>query len=268
MSQVSCCENQQVEVRQGRFLHVFHLPKERASVMFFFHGAGGRADQWSAQINQFKRDYAIVAPDLLGHGLSPKPLKGYSYEELSEDMRAVFSRYGGKHNIVIGHSYGVAFALRLAAEWGEKIDRVVLIGASSPRSTPRGHSMWNLPSFLLEWLRPILSKGFAKRAFHSETEKQWAQRERLVSDRNPMYIMRALFKGMTWDEEPDFSLIQQPVLLITGEADGLTPVSSAKVLCDMLPNARLEIVAKGSHLVMMERPKDVNRLIHKFVEVE
>ncbi|XP_078412216.1 protein ABHD8 isoform X1 [Cetorhinus maximus] len=87
--------------------------------LFFIHGVGGSLDIWKEQLDFFgKLGYEVVAPDLAGHGSSTAPKIGaaYTFYALAEDMRVIFKRYGKKRNILIGHSYGAAFARQGAKE--------------------------------------------------------------------------------------------------------------------------------------------------------
>lgn len=252
------------EVREGRHLALYTFSSNSDTHLFFIHGAGGRAEQWKNQIDHFKDEYQITTFDLLGHGRSPKPKNGYGFNALLADAIAVFEHHKGRENIVIGHSYGVALALHLAAQKQNEIQKLVLIGANAPRPAT-GSGIWKLPSFLLEWMRPIFSKGFVKEAFHPETNQDFIKKEQSVSDKNPMYVMKQLINGMKEIPNLEIDKIEIPTLVINGEADGLTPVSGAKELVALLPNAELIVVEKASHLVMMEQPGIVNEIISNFI---
>ncbi len=117
------------EIRPGYELEIYHHGTDSDTFIFFIHGAGGRADQWHHQINALKDKYTIVAFDLLGHGKSPKPKAGYTFSELMGDVEKIYTKYKRENNIVIAHSYGVAFALQLALKNEHKIQKLILIGA-------------------------------------------------------------------------------------------------------------------------------------------
>lgn len=138
---------ERVEVRPGRFIRVLHFSPLASSttasrsseasgrrnsknscggrsislesqdrqdqqniiVIFFIHGVGGCAELWSEQLRHFiKAGYAVVAPDLLGHGGSsaPKDQPAYEFSELANDMITIFDRFSKRRNILVGHSYG------------------------------------------------------------------------------------------------------------------------------------------------------------------
>lgn len=63
--------------------------------------------------------------------------------------------------------------------------------------------------------------------------------------------------GPTDDLRERLSDIRQPVLLIWGAADSISPVEVGKFLKDNLPNARLKIVPNGDHSFVNERPSEI-----------
>jgi pimeloyl-ACP methyl ester carboxylesterase len=67
------------------------------------------------------------------------------------------------------------------------------------------------------------------------------------------------------DERPDHTeairRIAIPTLLIWGDADPISPLAVGRHLASLLPNARLEIVRGGDHMVARDRPEPVAALI-------
>ncbi len=57
------------------------------------------------------------------------------------------------------------------------------------------------------------------------------------------------------------SAIGQPALVVVGEDDQMTPVKYARYLLDHLTGARLEIVPRAGHMVMLEQPAAVERIL-------
>ena len=56
-----------------------------------------------------------------------------------------------------------------------------------------------------------------------------------------------------------------PTLCVTGRLDTATPPADAERLAGLIPEARLELVDGAGHLLPMERPDDLNRLIRSFL---
>jgi pimeloyl-ACP methyl ester carboxylesterase len=58
--------------------------------------------------------------------------------------------------------------------------------------------------------------------------------------------------------------IEIPTLVIGGTADLLTPPAYAEQIARAIPNARLELVPDGGHMLMLERVDLLDRLIVDF----
>ena len=148
-----------IEVRQNRFLNIsFHENPQSDTTVFLIHGLGANGAQWRNQVDIFKDKYSLVIPDLFGLGDSEKPWpifsNPYSFVELDQDIHAIFARYANKNNIVIGHSYGGALAVSLAASFQEKISHLILIDPTSTEPKAQLPAIFNYPVFVLQLIRP------------------------------------------------------------------------------------------------------------------
>ncbi len=70
-------------------------------------------------------------------------------------------------------------------------------------------------------------------------------------------MTQAFYRQMQWNCSQYFDKVTARCLVIVGEADMLTPPASCAQVVDLLPSARLAVVAKASHQVMQERPHEV-----------
>ena len=76
----------------------------------------------------FARDHTVVAPDLLGHGLSDKPRADYSVAAYANGMRDLLSVLDIDRVTVVGHSLGGGVAAQFAYTFPERCERLVLVG--------------------------------------------------------------------------------------------------------------------------------------------
>jgi len=108
-------------------------------VMFWQHGFNSDAEHWEYMLPYFPPDeYRIIAPDLRGCGRSDKPTdeKAYSFDHLAHDALAVVRAEGLQSCTLVGHSTGGAIAQWLAAELGDAIKALVLIGPVPATGVP------------------------------------------------------------------------------------------------------------------------------------
>jgi pimeloyl-ACP methyl ester carboxylesterase len=61
-------------------------------------------------------------------------------------------------------------------------------------------------------------------------------------------------------------VLRQPTLVLAGDDDPIVPLGNGRILTRLLPRARLEIVAGGGHLFVLERPAEIARLVDGFLD--
>jgi pimeloyl-ACP methyl ester carboxylesterase len=61
------------------------------------------------------------------------------------------------------------------------------------------------------------------------------------------------------------SSIEVPCLIIVGKNDQLTPVKYSKFFHNSIKNSELHIINKAGHMVMLEKPNEVNQVIENFI---
>lgn len=70
------------------------------------------------------------------------------------------------------------------------------------------------------------------------------------------------------DQTENLRLINQEVLLIAGEADSHSSPDQHKFMAELINRAHLEIVKDAGHMVTMEKPEEVSKiLLHWFTKV-
>lgn len=91
-------------------------------VALLLHGLGSDSRVWYALVPTLhEHGYRVVAPDLAGHGGSPKS-PAYSIEHWADDVRASVLQ---TPDLVLGHGLGAVVAARLAPEYGA--ERLILL---------------------------------------------------------------------------------------------------------------------------------------------
>jgi pimeloyl-ACP methyl ester carboxylesterase len=59
--------------------------------------------------------------------------------------------------------------------------------------------------------------------------------------------------------------VRSKTLIVRGDADRIVPASAAALYAERLPNARSEVIAGAGHLIEMEQPTALARLIASFI---
>ncbi|WDU64257.1 alpha/beta hydrolase [Pseudomonas poae] len=251
-----------LEIRPGRRLSIAHQvgTTQPDTVVFFCHGAGGNKDQWRLQWQALEAEgYSLVAWDLLGHGESPQPRDdpAYAWAELVADYLAILQHYAAARNLIIAHSFGTGLSLSaLLARPTVPIEAALLLGTQLYRPAVGGGLM-SLPAWILEWLRPVLAKGFRERAWHASADPALVAYEEKLTERNRLYMFKALTRHAQWPDAQQIPSLVLPVSVLAGDSDGLTPASGGEALAGQLPNADFQVLQACGHQLMLEKPDAV-----------
>lgn len=90
------------------------------------HGLTGHGRRWQSLAEQHLADVAVLAPDLIGHGRSSWDAP-WTIDANTAALAALLDAEGGAPVVVVGHSFGGALALNLAAARPDLITALVLL---------------------------------------------------------------------------------------------------------------------------------------------
>src|ERR671921_2822139 len=105
----------------------------RGPAVLLLHGLGCDHTTWEPVIDALARRYTVIAPDLLGHGLSDKPRADYSVGGYANGMRDLLTVLGIDTATVVGHSFGGGVAMQFGYQYPERTERLRLVGPRGPR---------------------------------------------------------------------------------------------------------------------------------------
>jgi len=95
------------------------------TALLFLHGWCGTHDYWKHQVDQFAKDYRVVAIDQAGHGESGNDRKEWTIDGLAADVAAVVEALKLQRVILIGHSMGGPVSLAAAPKLSGKLIAIV-----------------------------------------------------------------------------------------------------------------------------------------------
>jgi pimeloyl-ACP methyl ester carboxylesterase len=229
--------------------------------LVLIHGAGGTHLYWPSDVRRIP-GYRILAPDLPGHGKSGgrglQTIDGYvaavlAWMQAIDLHRAVF----------VGHSMGSAIALRLAIEHREHVLALGLLGAGARLRVDPEILRYTASETTFEGaVDLIVGSAFSQ---HAPERLVALARERMAETR-PSVLHGDYFACDAFDEMTRISTITQPTIVIGGADDRLTPPRYAQFLADEIPKAELHLLPDAGHMVMLEKPGEVARLLNLFMD--
>ena len=112
---------------QTEDLHHVDVPGEGPAIVLV-HGLASCLRLWDGVAAELQAlGHRVVACDLRGHGLSPKPDGPYDVSAVAADVAALIEELDLGPCLVAGQSYGGTVVMQLAADRPDLVDRVVCV---------------------------------------------------------------------------------------------------------------------------------------------
>ena len=247
-----------IEVDHGKLY--FALSGRGGQEILLVHGSGGDHTVWSYQVKGLREGFSVAALDLNGHGRSTFR-EGDGLTTYTEDVLAVLERLSPKA-LLVGHSLGGALALNVALRHPEMIGGISLVGTGARlRVLPEILELVEVEEDFDRVIELILEWAFSDT---SQPELVTKAREQMRAN-GQRALRRDLLTCDGFDVMGKLNQIEVPALIICGREDRLTPVKYAEYLRDRIPNATLKVIEGAGHMVMLERPAELNRAIEDFL---
>jgi pimeloyl-ACP methyl ester carboxylesterase len=230
------------------------------STLVFIHGSAGSSLLWRAQVDGLAARANTVALDLPGHGQSG----GSGLSRVADYARALTAflvAINAPGPIPCGLSLGGAIAQQLLIDSADRFKAGILIGT--------GARLRVMPE-ILEAVRTDFPKFVAmvdQYSFSAKTPP--ARKAASLSD------LRAASAEVAYgdfsacdrfDVMAQLSVIRVPVLVVSASDDQLTPPKYADFLEANIPQASRARIADAGHMAPVEKPAEVNRAIHDFLD--
>jgi pimeloyl-ACP methyl ester carboxylesterase len=193
-----------------------------------------------------------------GHGESDRPETGYSYRDMSDDLRGFLDAMSIERTAIVGHSMGSLVAQQFAADYPKRVRGIALIGAFSTLYQDPG-----IAEFVANGIDPLtdpIDAGFAREWQLSTTARpidpQFLEAVVRETLKVPARVWRATFHGFL--ETPDFTHelrgITVPAALFWGERDSYAARFHQDALLAAIPAARLRVYEGAGHALHWEDP--------------
>ncbi|HEY8916685.1 MAG TPA: alpha/beta hydrolase [Chitinophaga sp.] len=220
---------------------------------------------WGQLIPELSKTRKVIAIELQGHGHTQFSDRKLSHATLASDVEGVLDHLKIDSADVAGYSYGGAVAYQFAIQSPKRLRKLVIISATYKSSG---------------WL-PEVNKGFKmmKPEFFTNTPMKTAY-DAVAPDKTKWTkFMEQMIAsaGTPFDlGESNISKISAPVLIISGDNDGLDKIELIKtyqllgggICADFMPmpKSQLAIVPSQSHVSLMMQTTTILNYLNGFLK--
>lgn len=199
---------------------------------------------------------------------------------LARTVVAALDALGHDRVDVLGLSFGGILAQQLAHTAPGKVRRLVLVatapGVAGLGGIPGSPTVLGIMATPRRYTSPDYHRRVAGTIYGGEarhdpdahlrapgTDNTAARVAHAPSSRGYAAQLYALtgWSGMPW-----LWRLRVPTLVLAGDDDPIIPLANGRILARTIPGARLEVVAGGGHLFMLERPEETAALVAEFLD--
>jgi 3-oxoadipate enol-lactonase len=226
---------------------------------------------WEPQLQEFSKQFDVIAPDMRGFGRSELPAQRWSP---IGDVLGLIDQLHLKPVHLIGCSIGGGVAVDFAIEHGERISKLVLVGPGISGT----HFGARYPELFAE--SEAVEKSGDHQAMVEADARLWLDGPRRpaghVKDpiRRLFYEMDSNFDS-DWDSAPIEDIdppaaerlheITAPTLVVVGDEDAPPIFDAVELLMEKVPHARKAVIHDAAHLPNLEHPHEFNRVVLEFL---
>ena len=268
-------------------LHALEWSRE-GTLLLFLHGFSNDAHVWDWVAPVLAPHYHVIALDQRGHGDSDSDPEGrYDHETMARDANAAIESLGIARVVIVGHSLGGRVAMRFAGLFPEKLAGLVIVD-SAPDLDARGTTRISLDVKQQDWsfasvadYQRVLERQYAatKPESLAKLAVHWTRQRpdgRFELKLDPGFMKArngsSAEDAKAWSEQEAkhlwaaLAVLPCPALVVRGAASDVMSAEVAdKMVDDVMPNAKLETVARAGHSVMLDNPEAFEKVLTAFV---
>jgi pimeloyl-ACP methyl ester carboxylesterase len=232
-----------------REIHYVKAGDESKPLVLFIHGSPGSLSAFIHFLTDstLLQQALLISTDRPGFGYSNFGNAEPSLKKQAEALKPILEKYrDNKPLILVGHSLGGPLIARMAIDYPELVDGLVIVAGSIDPDLEPDETWFRAPlsTPFLSWILP--------RSFRASNEE--------------IYHLKPELAEMT----PLWKQITCPVIVIQGKKDQLVPKENADFAKKMLVNAPVEFVLVDgmNHFVPWSNPELIEQAIMKMLKQE
>jgi pimeloyl-ACP methyl ester carboxylesterase len=236
--------------------------------LIMVHGFLGSSIMWGPQIDELKKYYRIIAPDIPGFGYSNKVLPCNSINSMAKSILEMIDHIGIKKFHLLGHSMGGMIVQEMTKLAGDKVEKLICYGTGPIGNMPERFETidQSRDRLKIEGLSNTAHR-IAKTWFVKEDKADHFDLCLKAGKLTSLKAADAALEAMkNWSGLENLKNIKNKTLIVWGDKDRAYNRNQVDTLNRNIVNSNLIIFEGCSHNVHLESPQKFNRTVSDFLQ--
>jgi pimeloyl-ACP methyl ester carboxylesterase len=251
----------------------------RGEPMLLISGSGNVMDVWPSYfLNELAKGHEVTIFDNRGVGNTTEGTKPFSVKQFANDTLGLMNNLGIQKADVLGFSMGSFVAQQLVVTYPEKVNRLILYGAScgGQEGIPQNPKVITALSDFVN-NRTKDTNAFLEVTFPLKWIKENPNFLELIPKTSETILSTTIKKQFEINEDwlsTNWSgvcdLLQEvtkPILVITGTEDEAIPSGNSLILVNKIPGSWLVQIKDAGHGLMYQYPEIFAEIVETFLNV-
>ncbi|WP_020654218.1 alpha/beta fold hydrolase [Massilia niastensis] len=234
------------------------------------HGLGGTSNTWTPLLPVLQ-GHRVIRIDLPGSGRSPLPAGKLCIGSMTAAVEAVCRRLDVNEAVFLGHSMGTIVCQHLATRNPSLVRRLALFGpllcppeqgrasirARADKATSGGVAA------MQDIADAIVAAATGRETKATQPAALALVRESVMRQSPAGYAQSCT--ALADAQAAAVDGISVPVLLVTGDQDGVAPAAAVEAMAARIRNSRMVVIPGCGHWTTFERPQECIRQLDTFL---
>jgi pimeloyl-ACP methyl ester carboxylesterase len=224
-------------------------------------------NNWTQWIGELSKTRKVIAIEMQGHGRTADTPRDITYENLADDVAALFKELDIPQADLIGYSMGGTVAMHCAIRHPDKVRKVVVISSVFRRD--------GMVKEALDMFPKLTADAFKGSPIEVEYKKLSP-----TPDDFPKFVKRLLAAASSEHDlgADKLKATTAPMFFIHGDADGIRlehvaemfRLKGGEIHGDMKPrsSSRLAILPNTTHVTLMQRMPVIVPMVNDFLDAK
>ena len=232
--------------------------------VLLLHGWGSSFDVYKGIISALSDRCRLVAVNFPGCGNSDTMKEPWTLEDYCNFVLEFMKAVNLENPIMIGHSHGGRVTLKMAAEKQVEPPKIVLLDSAG--LIPKKSLKQKMRAKSFKTIKTVLTLPVIKNYSGPLLDKARSHYGSADYNAAPEVLRKTLVSLVNTDLRDIIHNISCPTLLIWGDLDTATPLSDAKIIESLIPDAGLCVLEGTGHYSFCEKPYQAHKILQSFIK--